>query len=117
MGFIATDNNAIYGTGSTEADAIAAAHEWIDNPEDLDVYPASAALLERVERTGGDIAWYHINGAAVTVEEASDCSHTTPQHAREDAPMYDDDERPCLACGVGGCHCDEDPLDSMGDIG
>ena len=77
-GFIATaaaraDQIAIYGTGATEAEAIADAVAQAGDPRypaaDYVAYPASAALLAQVETDGGAISWGTVRCVAVTAAE------------------------------------------------
>jgi hypothetical protein len=82
---------AIFGYGDTVAAAITEANKWVDPQESLtanDVLssrglreidgqmysmPATAALIDQVKTSGGEVAWGSVDGIACTVaqEDAS----------------------------------------------
>lgn len=85
-GFIFQDTSdyAIFGAGSTEAEAWAQVvdgvgqfHDFAGNDTTADdaretqfsCYPATAALLAQVEDEGGAIAWGVVDGIACTIDE------------------------------------------------
>ena len=82
-----SEETAIYGAGATVDDAWRQVMDLCDRPvnaytgepisEDewfaqFRVKGASAALLEQVDSTGGDIAWGYLAGVACTVGELVD---------------------------------------------
>jgi hypothetical protein len=89
VGYVIYDSEetAIYGAGATVDDAWRQVMDLCDRPlnaftgepvsEDewfaqFRVKGASAALLEQVDSTGGDIAWGYLAGVACTVGELVD---------------------------------------------
>ena len=71
VGFIVTDNVAIYGCGVTEAEALEDERSWSESNESLaPAIPATAALLDQVAREGGCIAWDVVDGIACAIDEA-----------------------------------------------
>ena len=74
--FIATDRDeyAIYGIGTTRADAAqdAAKYGYLDGKTSADfiVHPASQELIRKVEEVGGAISWeYDKRGLAILPSE------------------------------------------------
>ena len=88
-GYIVTDIGgiAINGIGATEAEARADALQWVGPFEDRDgntvspddeqfglgasnkIFPATAALIEKVKAEGGAIRWGCVDGICCTDEE------------------------------------------------
>ena len=63
---------AIFGTGKTAEAALENAKEWSDagRTEGFVTYPATAALLAKVEDEGGAISFSIVDGIACTNDEA-----------------------------------------------
>ena len=81
MTYVAYDDHAIWGVGSTKDEALAEITEWIDN---WDTAPkcetgiATAALRDHFESGGtGDIAFYTCSGCGrVALAEEDECEKT-----------------------------------------
>lgn len=73
-GYITQDKDgyAIWATGATAEEAEAATAEVATDGDisGFKTYPATAALIAKVEAEGGAIAWDHVDGIACTCEEA-----------------------------------------------
>ena len=66
-GYVAYNDVAIFGCGSTPDEARADAVAWLDggDPAALTVSPATAGLIAQVHNQGGDVAWAtHGEGSA-----------------------------------------------------
>lgn len=69
-GFVAVQEGyAIFGTGSTSAEALENAKEWADDAGALKTYPATQQLIDCVEKNGGQIVWGYVDGIACTEGE------------------------------------------------
>ena len=68
-GYVATDGVAIYGIGTTPAEAEADAKRWAEDPRSTPTRPATQALIDQVRSDGGSIAWGSVDGVQCTVEE------------------------------------------------
>ena len=70
--YIVADDVAIYGVGTTAAEAVEDYTEWTQEKDLLGakVMPASPSLIEQVLDEGGCIAWAVEGGIACTVDES-----------------------------------------------
>ena len=83
----------IFGVGETDDDARQEAEQWLDadssrdegdNNGDLAVVPCTRALMEAVQKFGGDLSWASPNGR-------DDDGICLPEEVRE-AELADEDE-------------------------
>ena len=80
------DGYAIWATGSTVSEAEAATAE-IAMDGDLsgfNTYPATAALIAKVEAEGGQIGWDIVSGIACTREEAEEAEAAAYERHMQD---------------------------------
>jgi hypothetical protein len=68
--FAAYNDQAIWGTGNTPAEAVADAKQYVNAEDaenfDLDTAPMTKALAAKVERIGGNLPFNEFNGTLMT---------------------------------------------------